>query len=42
MIKACGIMLKLKVEQLELTAKIHRAMDKADNIINLVEERSNK
>ena len=32
-------MLKIKVEQLELTAKIHNAIEKADNIINLVEER---
>ena len=36
------IMLKYKVEQLELAAKIHGTMNKADNIINLVEERSNK
>ena len=35
-------MLKLKVEQLELRAKIHSTLEKTDNIINLVEERSNK
>ena len=34
--------LKLKVVQLELAAEIHGTMNKADNIMNLVEERSNQ
>ena len=36
------IMLKYKVEQLELTAKIQKTIDEADNVTNLFEERSNK
>ena len=35
-------MLIFKVEQLELAAKMHSAMEKADNVTNLFEERSNK
>ena len=35
-------MLKLKVEQLELAAEMRRTMEKADNVTNLFEERSNK
>ena len=35
-------MLKYKVEQLELTAKIQKTIDEADNVTNLFEERSNK
>ena len=35
-------MLKLKVEQLELAAEMRSTMEKADNVTNLFEERSNK
>ena len=35
-------MLKIKVEQLELTAKIHGTIMKADNVIDLIGERHNK
>ena len=35
-------MLKIKVEQLELTAKIHGTIMKADNVIDLIGERYNK
>ena len=34
-------MLKYKVKELELRAKIHSTIEKSDNIINFVEERSN-
>ena len=36
------VMLKYKVEQLELAAEMHSTMEKADNVTNLFEERSNK
>ena len=36
------IMLKYKVEQLELADKIQKTIDEADNVTNLFEERSNK
>ena len=36
------IMLKYKVEQLELIDKMRETIDKADNVTNLFEERSNK
>ena len=35
-------MLKIKVEQLELTAKIHGTIMKTDNVIDLIGERHNK
>ena len=35
-------MLIFKVEQLELAAEMRRVMEKADNVTNLFEERSNK
>ena len=35
-------MLKYKVQQLELVDKIRETIDKADNVTNLFEERSNK
>ena len=35
-------MLKLKVVQLELAAEMRSTMEKADNVTNLFEERSNK
>ena len=35
-------MLKYKVEQLELIDKMRETIDKADNVTNLFEERSNK
>ena len=35
-------MLKIKVEQLELTAKIHGTIMTADNVIDLIGERHNK
>ena len=35
-------MLKIKVEQLELAAEMRSVMEKADNVTNLFEERSNK
>ena len=34
--------LKYKVQQLELVDKIRETIDKADNVTNLFEERSNK
>ena len=36
------IMLKYKVEQLELMNKVQKTIDEADNVTNLFEERSNK
>ena len=36
------IILKYKVEQLELTNKMQKTIDEADNVTNLFEERSNK
>ena len=36
------IMLKYKVEQLELLNKVQKTIDEADNVTNLFEERSNK
>ena len=36
------LMLKYKVEQLELAAEMHSTMKKTDNVTNLFEERSNK
>ena len=35
-------MLRFKVEQLELAAEMRSVMEKADNVTNLFEERSNK
>ena len=36
------VMLKYKVEQLELADKIQKTIDEAENVTNLFEERSNK
>ena len=36
------IMLKYKVEQLELLNKVQKTIDEANNVTNLFEERSNK
>ena len=36
------LMLKYKLEQLELAAEMRSVMEKADNVTNLFEERSNK